>query len=228
MIRLVRLPRPVITYFAYGSNMLTERIKARARDANPLGIAHIAGRRLTFHKIATRKDGSRTGKCDICIDTDPKAIVYGVLFEIPESQFDDLNTFEQGYSLVELVVHSFRLGPLLPLRISGIELTPTLIPYDWYRDLVLEGALQHAIPKAYIRDYIQSVRVEEIRFDIQRCQRSQSIGGTYSQCTQRSADHRGVDLNSDALPFGGLWYGEPDAISNAIDYAKFRSRSQTL
>jgi hypothetical protein len=27
------------------------------------------------------------------------------------------------------------------------------------------------------------------------------------------------------LPFGRLWYGEPDAISNAIDYAKFRSRS---
>jgi hypothetical protein len=29
----------------------------------------------------------------------------------------------------------------------------------------------------------------------------------------------------DALPFGRLWYGEPDAISNAIDYARFRSRS---
>jgi hypothetical protein len=27
------------------------------------------------------------------------------------------------------------------------------------------------------------------------------------------------------LPFGALWYGEPDAISNAIGYAKFFSRS---
>ena len=36
---------------------------------------------------------------------------------------------------------------------------------------------------------------------------------------------RGVDLISDALPFGRLWYGEPNAVSNAIDYAKFRSRS---
>jgi hypothetical protein len=27
------------------------------------------------------------------------------------------------------------------------------------------------------------------------------------------------------LPFGRLWYGEPDAISNAIGYAKFYSRS---
>ena len=28
-------------------------------------------------------------------------------------------------------------------------------------------------------------------------------------------DHRGVDLISDALPFGRLWCGEPNAISNA-------------
>ena len=38
-------------------------------------------------------------------------------------------------------------------------------------------------------------------------------------------DKRGVDLISDALPFGRLWYGGPNAISNAVDYAKFRSHS---
>jgi len=38
-------------------------------------------------------------------------------------------------------------------------------------------------------------------------------------------DHRGIDLISDALPFGRLWYAEPNAISNAIGYAKHRSRS---
>ena len=38
-------------------------------------------------------------------------------------------------------------------------------------------------------------------------------------------DKQGVDLISDALPFGRLWYGEPDAIRNAIDYAKSFSRS---
>ena len=38
-------------------------------------------------------------------------------------------------------------------------------------------------------------------------------------------DRRGVDLISDALPFGRLWYGEPNAISNAIGYAEHRSRS---
>ena len=38
-------------------------------------------------------------------------------------------------------------------------------------------------------------------------------------------DRRGSDLISDALPFGKLWYIEPNAISNAIGYAKFYGRS---
>jgi len=37
-----------------------------------------------------------------------------------------------------------------------------------------------------------------------------------------SPDHRGVDLISDALPFGRLLYEDASA---AVDYAKFRSRS---
>jgi predicted transcriptional regulator len=36
-------------------------------------------------------------------------------------------------------------------------------------------------------------------------------------------DHRGVDLISDALRFGRLWYTE---IPHAIGYAKHRSRSR--
>ena len=38
-------------------------------------------------------------------------------------------------------------------------------------------------------------------------------------------DHRGVDLISDVLPFGRLWYAEQNAISNAIGYAKHCSCS---
>jgi len=39
---------------------------------------------------------------------------------------------------------------------------------------------------------------------------------------RRRKDKRGVDLISDAVPFGRLWYTKPD---DAIGYAKFRSRS---
>jgi len=38
-------------------------------------------------------------------------------------------------------------------------------------------------------------------------------------------DHRGVDLISDVLPFGRLWYDGPNAASNAVSYAMHYSRS---
>jgi hypothetical protein len=38
-------------------------------------------------------------------------------------------------------------------------------------------------------------------------------------------DHRGVDLISDTLPFGRLWYGESNAVENAVGYALHYSRS---
>jgi hypothetical protein len=38
-------------------------------------------------------------------------------------------------------------------------------------------------------------------------------------------DKCGFDLISDVLPFGRLWYGEPNAVANAIGYASHYSRS---
>jgi hypothetical protein len=40
-----------------------------------------------------------------------------------------------------------------------------------------------------------------------------------------SKDKRSVYLINEAVLFGCLWYDEPNAISNAIGYAKFYSRS---
>ena len=38
-------------------------------------------------------------------------------------------------------------------------------------------------------------------------------------------DKRGVDLISDMLLFGRLWYGDANAVANAIGYAEHFSRS---
>jgi hypothetical protein len=38
-------------------------------------------------------------------------------------------------------------------------------------------------------------------------------------------DKRGVDLISDVLPFGRLWYGDANAVTNAVGYATHYSRS---
>jgi len=48
---------------------------------------------------------------------------------------------------------------------------------------------------------------------------------SYQVSAEVSQDKRGVDLVSDVLPFGRVWYSQPSAIGNAVGYARFRSRS---
>jgi hypothetical protein len=59
---------------------------------------------------------------------------------------------------------------------------------------------------------LQKRRLLELRFT--------SWLNTLKRCWKR-----GFDLISDALPFGRLCYGEPNAIANAIGYRKFARRS---
>ena len=39
-------------------------------------------------------------------------------------------------------------------------------------------------------------------------------------------DRRGVNLISARLPYGALWYGEPNAVENAASYAVFNAGSE--
>jgi hypothetical protein len=57
---------------------------------------------------------------------------------------------------------------------------------------------------------------------------NQTMQPTHVYEVRPRKDKRGMDLISDVLPFGRLWYGKPDAVSNAIGYAKFYSRSHVL
>ena len=87
-------------YFAYGSNMLTRRLKSRKRapSAVSIGSGYIAGRRLTFDKRS--RDGS--GKCDAEETGNATDRVYGVIFELSFSDKCDLNRAEgrgKGYEL---------------------------------------------------------------------------------------------------------------------------------
>ena len=58
-------------------------------------------------------------------------------------------------------------------------------------------------------------------------QQRDAIDRTWMHLVRESPDvpgKRSVDVISDALPFGRLWYAEPEAIENAIGYAKFARR----
>src|ERR1700756_1898091 len=77
-------------YFAYGSNMLTNRLLSRCSDAKTIGPAFLTGYTLCFDKRS--RDGS--GKCTIGHTARPSDIVHGVLFTVPQSQLPSLDRAE--------------------------------------------------------------------------------------------------------------------------------------
>src|SRR5262245_23395834 len=90
-------------YFAYGSNMLTERLCARGRcpSATLLDVGSIRGYTLQFSKKS--KDSS--GKATI-VRSEAQATVMGVVFEIDEAEKRDLDRAEgvgSGYDVLEAV-----------------------------------------------------------------------------------------------------------------------------
>jgi hypothetical protein len=137
-------------YFAYGSNMLIERLQARVPSAKPATHARIEGWRLQFDKRS--RDGS--GKYHIV--PSPGDVVYGVLFYIAEAdrgKLDQAEGLHRGYERHELreviLADESDVRAFTYVAESGC-VQSGLPPYEWYHDLVVAGAEQHHLPPDYI------------------------------------------------------------------------------
>ena len=138
-------------YFAYGSNMLTERLQARVPSARPVGTATLPGHALRFRKQST--DGS--AKCTV-VSTSPSSCsrwpspVVGVCFQMNDAHLPALDAAEgrgQGYTREKLDVD--REGSCVPAFAyvaQDSHVNPDLHPYAWYKALVMAGARQHDLP----------------------------------------------------------------------------------
>ena len=135
-------------YFGYGSNMLTSRLQARVPSATPVATGQLKGHELRFHKRS--QDGS--GKCNIVPSDDD--CVHGVVFDVSSSDLHPLDEAEQrghGHERSSLTVQ----GPSASIEAFAYVAQPAYVddalrPYDWYRALVLAGALEHALPDEYV------------------------------------------------------------------------------
>jgi len=144
-------------YFAYGSNLLTARLTARTPSARPVGIAHLPGWQLRFHKAGT--DGS--GKGDIVpVDGDR---VTGVLYRLRPRELRRLDRAEgAGYARRRIAVridgHMQRCETYI-----ATDTDPALRPYDWYRRLILAGLLEHGIAGATLQLVQQQLDIPDPR-----------------------------------------------------------------
>ena len=139
---------PTFFYFAYGSNLLSRRLRERTPSARTIGPAVLRGHELRWHKAAT--DGS--GKCDAVPVDDADACVHGVVYEIilkEKPRLDAAETLGTGYAEKEIPVE-MKDGRLNAWTYYAIRTDPSAVPYDWYKALVVSGAREQALPPGYV------------------------------------------------------------------------------
>lgn len=136
--------------FAYGSNLYPERMVGRVPSAEVVGRASLARHDLVFHMRST--DGS--GKADAWFTGDRSHRVEGVVYRVDPRDLPRLDRAEGGYSRR---LRPFRIG-----KHAGVvqawtyhacpeRVQPGVPPFDWYHELVVEGARRHGIDSTYIQ-----------------------------------------------------------------------------
>ncbi len=142
-------------YFAYGSNLLIQRLTAgdRCPSAKVLTTGFLSGHCLKFHKLG--RDGS--GKCDVLPTGNLEDRVYGAVFQIANGDRQNLDRAESlgiGYRAAWVKVQTPK-GQIIALAYRALQIQAHLQPFDWYQQLVMAGALQHRFPPDYLNQLRQ-------------------------------------------------------------------------
>ncbi len=131
-------------YFAYGSNMDTDAMRARCPRSSQLGRA-----RLVRHRFALITEGYAT------VAADPRAVVHGVLWDLALSDVRALDAYEStGSGLYRKIVQPvFREGGVSSraLVYVGRASAPGR-PLPGYMEGVIAAARAWELPTAYIRE----------------------------------------------------------------------------
>lgn len=133
-----------ILYFAYGSNMKAERMSKRISSAKVIGRARIIDKRVSFNKKSD--DGS--GKANL-VDA-PSNVVWGVVFQLEESEIPKLDNTEKGYVKHNVSVVGDDRTLIQAFTYVASKTDDELMPYDWYVMLIIQGAEENHLPKDYI------------------------------------------------------------------------------
>ncbi|MBT8441117.1 MAG: gamma-glutamylcyclotransferase [Gammaproteobacteria bacterium] len=140
-------------YFAYGSNMHLGRMVARLARVRFLETALLGEHTIRFHKRG--RDGS--GKCNVIAD--PERHVAGAIYRLESQELSRLDRIEgSGYKRIPIVV--FGIGSRRRYRANcyvakAVAIEDSLIPFDWYRDIVAAGAAHLGLQQDYV-DWLRS------------------------------------------------------------------------
>lgn len=133
----------MIRYFAYGSNLVMERMHERGVPFTAARPALLRGHRLVFDKRGF--DGN--GRANVAPAAD--GVVHGVVYDLEDGGLETLRGFESGYDVIEVEVEL--LGEL-PRRVSASAFVARpdrrtkAPPSRSYVALILQGFEEHGLP----------------------------------------------------------------------------------
>ncbi len=134
-------------YFAYGSNLHAPRLRGRVPSARPVAVARLPGFALVFGK----RGGDGSAKCDIVPVDD--AAVWGAVYRIHCAEQPRLDAAEgAGYREIAATVVAHDGAHTVFTYRARPGWTTSAPPKPWYRDIVLTGAREHGLPRAYIAE----------------------------------------------------------------------------
>ncbi|XP_068226953.1 gamma-glutamylcyclotransferase-like [Palaemon carinicauda] len=148
--------RNCFLYFAYGSNLLTERIHINNPSAKKIHVGKLNDYRLDFNYFSQRWQGSAA-----TIVEDPGNHLYGILWEIENEDMANLDMQEgvhQGiYKAVEVDVETLD-GEKVKARSYQIirPLEKDRRPSSVYMDVIIRGAKENGLPEDYIK-YLEGI-----------------------------------------------------------------------
>lgn len=146
----------MIRYFAYGSNLVAERMRERGAAFHSARPAVLRDHRLAFDKRSA--DGSARAN----VERHAGARVHGVVYELPIDRMEVLLQFEGGYDLVEGLVESPRPdGGLEVLTVRLFVARPdrrtAAAPLRSYVALLLQGIREHQLPEAATQEVARAL-----------------------------------------------------------------------
>lgn len=135
-------------YFAYGSNMLPERLLERIEKYHMSFPAKLSDFKFTYNKKSI--DG--TAKANI--EPNQNIEVHGACFEIDEEDFEILKKHEGGYDRRNITITTTEGNETKAVTYISNSIDNKLIPTNEYKSLVLNGAKHWKLDETYISEYL--------------------------------------------------------------------------
>jgi hypothetical protein len=149
-----------VDYFAFGSNLSSQRLLQRIPDASVGGVAI-----LSQHRLCWRKNGrDQSGKCDIEHTGAQHDLVYGVVYRMTLAEQEILDGIESagfGYARKNVEVERLDGQRLEVFTYYALDIDHLKQPFHWYKEHVLRGAIEHGFPEHYIESIRSAPSIDD-------------------------------------------------------------------